>query len=134
MVRKATDAVDPEIPSLGIGHAITIPESWSQEDPEIAIFPTKAELLQPGPDDGKRFRVGVCFCVTDISLLFDDEPHIDWIVPVRYDDVLEGPRISITGEYRKHPVTIHLYDRPPKDYGAVTVFEPSSGKCRVREV
>ena len=136
LIRKIAENVSTEIPALGLGHSYAAKEAWKDEPPELAVFPTKAELLQPGPHDGKQFRVSMHVCLTAILDIFDkaEPPHIDWIVPARYDDVLEGPRITIMRYYRKHPVVVHLFDRPPRDYKAVTVFEPSSGRCRLREV
>lgn len=133
MVEEVSAAMTPEIPTIVMGHSYVPREKWKREPHCVAIFPTRAELLEPGPDDGKRFRVAFSFCLPMASEVFDDEPHIDWVVPSRYDGMLDGPHICLTGAYHRHPVAVYVYDRPPKDYPTVTVFESETGNCRARE-
>ncbi len=132
LLTEVAACIQPEIERIGLGHFYG-PRPRRGKPYGVCIFPTRVEIVQRGPDDGRRFRVDIRVCLSAVSDLFDKEPHIDWTVPVRYDGCLDGPRVTMAGSYRRHLVDLVLFDRAPRRYPAVTVFDPDSGHCRLRE-
>jgi hypothetical protein len=128
LVSKASEQISPDIPSLVMSHCYSEPhvkEPW-----RISVFPTRAELLTQGADDGARIRVGIEVCITAVSDLFDRPPHIDWVAPVGYDGILDGPHVVFTGRYKRRAVMLEIFDRAPKRHEVVTVYDVEQGTCR----
>jgi hypothetical protein len=87
-------------------------------------------VREAGPDDGRTFRTGFGLCITALSELFDDAPHIDWVAPARYHGELDGPHMIFRGMYRGHRLTLQVFDRAPRSYPTVTIFDTATGTCK----
>lgn len=103
---------------------------WGPETPgsaypgwTVATYPTPFEL-RGGVNDGARGVTGFTLNVAAIVGAFSTLENLDWQAPVQYNGDLDGPEISIKGQFAGKSVWLRIFHLPPHDEPVSLVVDP----------
>ncbi len=89
----------------------------------VVVYPTPHEL-RGGANDGAKGSAGFTLNLAVILGAFSGLEMLDWHAPVQYNGDLDGPEISVKGQFAGKSVWLRVFHLPPHDEPASVVIDP----------
>lgn len=109
---------------------------WSPEDKAnpsdawmIAVYPTPNEVRGLHKNDGALFVSGFALNVGGIISAMTDVAEVVWNSPAKYNNDLDGPEISVRGQFAGKHVWLRFFHMPPPDEPASFAVNPVTSQA-----
>lgn len=98
---------------------------------QVCVFPTPNEAAG-GPHDGCKYVDGIEVDLTAVLGALAAVEKVVWHASVRYNGELDGPEVSIRGQFANRRVWLRLFHVPPSDEPAAYLVDQRTGEARVK--
>lgn len=95
----------------------------------VAVFPTPNEVKGPCDTDGSRFVAGFHLDLGKIVDVFRPVEELAWRMPVSYNGDLDGPELSVQGQFAGKHVWLRFFHMPPPDEPSSYYVDPVAGRA-----
>lgn len=98
---------------------------------EVLIFPPPILLVnQPDSEEDSPATLGFSL---DVAKIIDGLNHVDgvaWRAPVKYNNNLDCPEVSVQGRFAGYRVRVRFFHAPPPDEPAVLSLDVQTNEVR----
>lgn len=100
---------------------------------QVCVFPTPVEVRGCHPGDGalgvQGFRLDVAHLIKALGGAIE---MLVWHSPTRYNQDLDGPELSVQGQFAGKRVWLRVFNLPPPDEPAACFFDPRTGQGQLK--
>ena len=95
---------------------------------QVVIYPTPNEVRGPVANDGCKYVSGFCLDVGRIIEAMSQVDSVAWNAPVQYNGYLDGPEISVQGQFAGKHIWLRFFQLPPPDEPCFFYINPQTGE------
>jgi len=109
---------------------------WGPDEPGnpsqlwvIAAYPTANVIRGAHAQDGAVFVSGFQFDIGKLFLALTDLKEITWNNPTTYTGALDGPELSLKGEFMGKQLWLRFFNVPPPDEAPAFAVNPQTSEA-----
>lgn len=96
---------------------------------QLAVYPTPNEVQGAVVHDGAKYVSGFRLNVGRILAAMSHVEMVAWNAPVEYTGDLDGPELSVQGQFAGKHVWLRVFNLPPSDEPASYYVNPATGEA-----
>jgi hypothetical protein len=97
---------------------------------QVVVFPAPYEIRGTSPHDGNKSVSGFRLNFSSILEVLSSVESVVWHSPVRYNGDLDGPELSVQGQFAGKRVWLRFFNLPPPDEPCSHYVDPTTGEAR----